>query len=306
MYYCLTDLRSGVRRKSDQYQTQRIQDDELDQYINEGIDQAQSIIFPLNEGHFRRYAYTDLVSGTNEYRLPEDSKALVGVDVSTDNGLNYYALKERDADRRNVSSDTGDSRSFFFIGDSIMLLGSNTANSTNGLRWLHEWEHWDLDDSTSYQATVSAATRASNIISVTTTAAHNVVNGQLITLGSMVDSTFDGTFRVLSVPTTSTLTCSQTGFADDAGAGNTGTLYRRYGMDLPGGKTVKRFVEAWACRMVLMRDEKDSSKVDEELAYLSSRIKMNLNYRNRGRIKKIRLRGTYRDSIVDTYSRRIV
>ena len=301
MYYSLAELRQGARFKADQYQTQRIQNDELDGYINDGIDQAQTVVFPLNENYFVRTKTEDLVSGTQSYLQPDHAKALIAIDISFDNGENYRDLTERNIDRRNYNNSSffslSGAYSFYFQGNGIVLLGDITSNFTDGLRWIYVWEHWNLDDDSAFQATVTEATRASDVISVTTSAAHNVENGQLITLASMDDSTFDGTHRVVSVPTTTTLTCRQEGFADDSGAGNTGTLYRRYGMDLPGGRTVKRYVEAWAVYLCLHRDGKDLTAISDELSYLGKRLKMNLNYRKRGKTKKVRLRGTYRRTL---------
>jgi len=307
MYYSLDDLRLGARFKSDEYQTQRIQNDELDQYINEGIDQAQSIIWPLNEGYFVKQTYTNLVAMQDAYELPHDSKSIIGIDYSTDGGSNYNILRERNIDNRNLNDATTNLSGysgFYFRGNSIVLVQKPTVASTNGIKFIYIWEHWDLDDNTNFTTAVSSATRLANIISVTCSAAHNVENGQLVTLSGMLDNTFDGTFRVESVPTTQTLTLYQDGQPDDATAGNTGSLLRRYGMDLPGGKTVKRYVEAWATRMVMQRDDKPVDKVDAELAMLDSQIKHNLNYRNRGKTKKIRMKNIYSTALINPYDKR--
>jgi len=89
--------------------------------------------------------------------------------------------------------------------------------------------------------------------------------------------------------TSTTLTCRQEGLPDDSAANTAGDLYRRTGIDLPGGRTAKRLVEAWAARAILIRDEKDISAVDLEIKFLAGRLKKNTNPRVRARNKKVRL-----------------
>lgn len=57
--------------------------------------------------------------------------------------------------------------------------------------------------------TPTGAVRASNVVTITTSAAHGLVVGQRVTVASVTDSTFNGTFVIASVPTATTFTYAQ-------------------------------------------------------------------------------------------------
>jgi hypothetical protein len=69
---------------------------------------------------------------------------------------------------------------------------------------------------------VTAATRTTNVVTVTTSTPHGLVTGQNILLAGMTVSSFNGQFVIASTPTTTTLTFSQT--AANSAVGNTGRL----------------------------------------------------------------------------------
>jgi len=65
----------------------------------------------------------------------------------------------------------------------------------------------------------SGAVRASNVVTITTTAAHNFLAGQTVTITGVTDATFNGTFVIASVPSTTTFTYSQTAANATSGSG---------------------------------------------------------------------------------------
>ncbi len=65
----------------------------------------------------------------------------------------------------------------------------------------------------------NGASRASNVVTITTTAAHNFVVGQVIVISGVTDSTFNGTFAIASVPSTTTFTYPQTANNATSGSG---------------------------------------------------------------------------------------
>lgn len=72
-------------------------------------------------------------------------------------------------------------------------------------------------------ASPGGAVRTSNVVTITTTAAHGFQKGQYVTIAvtTVVGATsFDGTFVIASVPTTTTFTYSQTAADDTGGAGS--------------------------------------------------------------------------------------
>jgi len=67
--------------------------------------------------------------------------------------------------------------------------------------------------------TASGAVRASNVTTFGTLAAHGLAVGQRVVVASVTDSTFNGTFTILSVPTSSTFTVSNPGANGTSGQG---------------------------------------------------------------------------------------
>jgi hypothetical protein len=70
--------------------------------------------------------------------------------------------------------------------------------------------------------TVSNKALSNNIATITTSAAHGLLPGYVVTITG-VDATFNGTFTILTVPTTTTFTFAKVA-ADVTSAGSTGTV----------------------------------------------------------------------------------
>lgn len=68
--------------------------------------------------------------------------------------------------------------------------------------------------------TATGAVRAANVVTITTTAAHNFVVGQIIIIAGVTDASFNGSVLVSSVPTTTTFTFSQAGTNVSSGNGS--------------------------------------------------------------------------------------
>ena len=73
--------------------------------------------------------------------------------------------------------------------------------------------------STISAAGVPGADRTTNVVTITTTAAHSISIRDLVTVSGVTDSSFDGTFLVASVPTTTTFTYAQTDSNGTSGGG---------------------------------------------------------------------------------------
>jgi hypothetical protein len=69
----------------------------------------------------------------------------------------------------------------------------------------------------------SGAVRSNNVVTITTTTAHNLYPGASVTIAGVTDTSFNGTFVVQSVPSPTTLTYQQLGAASNSGGG-TATL----------------------------------------------------------------------------------
>lgn len=68
-------------------------------------------------------------------------------------------------------------------------------------------------------AAPTGASRTSNVSTFTTTAAHGYTVDQKVTVAGVTDSTFDGTYRILTVPTTTTFTVTNPGADGTSGSG---------------------------------------------------------------------------------------
>ena len=54
-------------------------------------------------------------------------------------------------------------------------------------------------------ASSNGAVRAANVVTITTTSAHGLSTGQSVTISGVTDSSFNGTFTIATVPSTTTL-----------------------------------------------------------------------------------------------------
>lgn len=69
-------------------------------------------------------------------------------------------------------------------------------------------------------APTTGAARSSNVVTITTTTAHNLAIGDTVTIASVTDASFDGTFPVVSVPSSTTFTYNQVGVDGTSGNGS--------------------------------------------------------------------------------------
>jgi len=65
----------------------------------------------------------------------------------------------------------------------------------------------------------SGAVRNTNVVTITTTAAHGFIVGQTVVIAGVTDTSFNGTFVISTVPSTTTFTYNQTGTNATSGGG---------------------------------------------------------------------------------------
>ncbi len=76
-----------------------------------------------------------------------------------------------------------------------------------------------LPPTTTATITSTGAARSNNVVTITTTAAHNFVVGQVVTISGVTDTSFNGTFFIQTVPSSTTFTYAQTGSNATSGGG---------------------------------------------------------------------------------------
>lgn len=69
------------------------------------------------------------------------------------------------------------------------------------------------------EAAPTGAVRSGNVVTITTTAAHGFLREQTVSISGVSDSSFNGTFVITSVPSSTTFTYSQTGPDATSGSG---------------------------------------------------------------------------------------
>ena len=135
------------------------------------------------------------------------------------------------------------------------------ACTWKGERW------WWLEDTAYFQTrklTIAASTgaaRSSNVVTITTTAVHGLQAGQTVKVACTDDATYDGTFKVATVPATTTLTYAQVA-DDDSGDGGGSVYVMSYplrGIDVTGAATStdanKVAWKGWAPEKVYYTDD---------------------------------------------------
>jgi hypothetical protein len=79
---------------------------------------------------------------------------------------------------------------------------------------------------------ISAISRASNVVSVTTASAHGLAVGQAATIAGFTDTSYNGCFYVMSVGSTTTFTYNQTGANSSSSGGTTAPARQMFALDI--------------------------------------------------------------------------
>ena len=93
-----------------------------------------------------------------------------------------------------------------------------TTSSTTGSPTVLYTAPDRLPPATTVNIASNGAVRSNNVVTITTTAAHNFVVGQVVTI-SVTDTSFNGTFSIETVPSSTTFTFSQTTSPATSGGG---------------------------------------------------------------------------------------
>ena len=78
---------------------------------------------------------------------------------------------------------------------------------------------WVLDTITDQTITAAGAVRLTSTVTITTAVAHGFVVGDRVVISSVTDTSFNGTFLILTVPLTTTFTFKQSGTDVTSGTG---------------------------------------------------------------------------------------
>src|SRR5713226_6606267 len=101
--------------------------------------------------------------------------------------------------------------------------GGNAASGTISTLGLYTAPSTTPPPATTVNITSNGAVRANNVVTITTTAAHNLLTGQPVTISGVTDASFNGTFTIASVPSSTTFTFSQAGANASSGNGTVTT-----------------------------------------------------------------------------------
>lgn len=97
---------------------------------------------------------------------------------------------------------------------------SSTVTSAN---CSSDYVVYPLNASGNVLATISTVTRTSNVVTVTTSSSHNFRLGYAVSIAGVSDSTFNGSFTISSVPSSTTFAYAQTA-ANAGSSGGTATM----------------------------------------------------------------------------------
>src|SRR2546426_2694815 len=101
--------------------------------------------------------------------------------------------------------------------------GGNAASGTVSTLGLYTAPSTTLPPANTVSIASNGAVRANNVVTITTTAAHNLLTGQPVTISGVTDASFNGTFTIASVPSATTFTFSQAGTNASSGNGTVTT-----------------------------------------------------------------------------------
>lgn len=94
--------------------------------------------------------------------------------------------------------------------------------------------------------TITNVARASNVVTITTSAAHGLTAGGLVSVEATTNTGVNGTFKVKAAPTTTTLTYDQTG-SSITSAADTGTIVGGAALKLDGTDSPVRLLGLNKC-----------------------------------------------------------
>ncbi|MBI3483793.1 MAG: hypothetical protein HY012_01380, partial [Acidobacteria bacterium] len=87
-------------------------------------------------------------------------------------------------------------------------------------------------------AATNGAVRATNVVTITTSSAHGFAVGHVVTVSGVTDSSFSGTFIIVSVPTATTFTYAQTAADATSGGGTVANISVNWFVsDVQGGNS---------------------------------------------------------------------
>lgn len=115
---------------------------------------------------------------------------------------------------------TTDETSYTKVYQAITACGL-AASTWKGETW---WWQYAWGKFYPYSATIATvanegAVRATNTVTITTTAAHGLSAGNVVRISGVTDGTMNGTFEILTVPSTTTFTYTDNGDDSTSGAG---------------------------------------------------------------------------------------
>ena len=131
-FVSLSDLRTLVRQRADQENSQFVTDQELRQYINRSYCELYDLLITNanSEDYFLNSSTVTLVSGTQTYDLPADFYKLRGVDLNM--GSDTFPLRRYNFPQRDVGSrySVPYRYRYHIQGSSLRLTPSPSTNDT--------------------------------------------------------------------------------------------------------------------------------------------------------------------------------
>jgi hypothetical protein len=215
-YVALSDLRTLVRQRADQENSQFVTDEELRQYINRGYAELYDLLVTnaTSEDYFLNSSTVTLVSGTQTYDLPADFYKLRGVDLNM--GSDSFPLRRYNFPQRDVGSRYSVPYRYRYHvqGSSLRLTPSPSTNDTLTV--------WYIPSPKKFlEKTVTAITRGSTTM-WTVGANHGFAAGDKITGVSFINAANYNVDQTISAVGAATVTTDldSSGLSDPTTFGN--------------------------------------------------------------------------------------
>jgi hypothetical protein len=117
------------------------------------------------------------------------------------------------------------------VGKQIVISNSNNSsfNGSFTITAVTPKTFTYIQSVANYTVSGSGLSRSSNIVTATTTSAHTLSVGDVFTLSGATDSSFNGTFTVISAPTNLTIVYAQAGVNATSGNGTISNIATKNG-----------------------------------------------------------------------------
>jgi len=149
----LSDIRTRARQRADMENSQFVDDDEINQYINDAYSELYDLIVSRFEDYFIEDPVEFTITSGSSYSLPSDFYKLAGLDKASFN-TDYYALRPFSFANRNNNTNTNKLRGintdvqYRIVGNKLRFVPEGNAPGSYRMWYVPSFTRLTVDTDT--------------------------------------------------------------------------------------------------------------------------------------------------------------